>query len=303
MAQATLVPAIHPDHCFQIDDRRGFRENFDRFPFMVRHNLTSSHPLFRIERIQQLARFLENRKYHVHCDTGDVQIGQRWDKTAGRRWTLEETFDRIAETDAWIFLKQVEKDPEYRELLDRFMEEVSELSGHDIRKEQQITEAIIFVTSPRRVTTYHIDRECNFLLQVSGDKEIHVFDRNDRELLPEDEIERFWTVDNNAAVYRPEFEDRARVFPLQPGNGVHIPVNCPHWLKNGDQPSISFSVSYQFKDRFRKYLYQSNHYLRRMGFTPRPPGQSRAVDATKRAVMGSLYATKHGLQKIRAIGK
>lgn len=298
-----ISPETDLRECFQIEDNCEFRDKFDRTPFMVRHSLTSDHPLFRLDRIKQLAAFLQKNKYHVHCDTGDVQVGQRWAEAAGRRWTVEETFERIGETDAWIFLKQVEKDPEYGELLDRFMEEVSELSGHDIRKEQQVTEAIIFVTSPHRVTSYHIDRECNFLLQVSGDKEIHVFDRNDRDVLHEDEIERFWSVDNNAAVYREEFENRAFVFPLKPGNGVHIPVNCPHWLKNGDQPSISFSVSYQFKDTFRKYVYQSNYYLRRMGLNPTPPLQNPISDAAKNVVMGILCKAKNGIRKIPAVAK
>jgi hypothetical protein len=113
--------------CFHIEDRQEFRENFDRFPLGVRHNLTADHPRFRIERLKQLAAFLKEKNHQVHCDTGSVQIGHRWSDASPRRWTIEETFERIGETDAWIFLKQVEKDPEYGELLEQFMNELSEL--------------------------------------------------------------------------------------------------------------------------------------------------------------------------------
>lgn len=277
---------------FQVEDRREFRERFDQVPFGLKHRLTPDHPLFRMDRIRELATFLQKEGTHVHCDVGDVRTGQRWNEAAPPKWSFEETLERIDQADAWIFLRQIEKDPEYGELLDQFMLEVSEFSGRDIKKEQQFSEAILFITSPRRITSYHIDRECNFLLQVSGDKDIHVFDRNDRDVLPEQEIERFWSVDNNAATYREQYENRATVYRLQPGNGVHIPVNCPHWLQNGASPSISLSVNYQFKDKFRKHLYQSNYYLRRMGIRPTPPGQSPARDMAKKVAMGSLQTVR-----------
>ena len=128
------------------------------------------------------------------------------------------------------------------------------LSGRQIDQDKKSQEAIIFLTSPHRVTSYHIDRECNFLMQVRGDKEISVFDRNDRDVLPEAELETFWSKDNNAGDYKPQYQDRAHVFVMRPGTGVHIPVNSPHWLKNGNNMSISLSVSYQYKDIRRKYV-------------------------------------------------
>lgn len=278
-----FFPSVPPD----------FRENFDRKPFVVPHNLTPTHPLFEMSRMRKLADFLRTNNYHVHYDVGNVGVGQRWDAVPKGAMTFESALERIENAGAWIFLKQVEKDPEYGELLEQMMSEVSEMSGRDIKREMKLMEAIIFITSPNRVTSYHIDRECNFLLQVSGDKEISVFDREDRDVLPEVEIETFWSKDSNAAKYREEYQDRAHVFQMQPGNGVHIPVNCPHWLKNGNNVSISFSVSYQFKDSRRKYVYQSNYYLRRLGLDPVPPGRSTVRDAAKRITMGAALNSRN----------
>lgn len=72
---------------------------------------------------------------------------------------------------------------------------------------------MIFLTSPNRVTSYHIDRECNFLMQVSDEKTINVFDRNDHEVVPDEELENFWSKDNNAGIYKPHFSG--------PGIGVY----------------------------------------------------------------------------------
>jgi hypothetical protein len=270
-----------------------FREKFDNKPFVVSHNLTASHPLFAMSRMRKLANFLRNNNFHVHYDVGNVGVGQRWDAVPKGVMTFEAAIERIENAGAWIFLKQVEQDPEYGELLESMMAEVSELSGRDIKREMKLMEAIIFITSPNRITSYHIDRECNFLLQVSGDKEISVFDREDRDVLPEKEIETFWSKDSNAAKYREQYQNRANVFQMTPGNGVHIPVNCPHWLQNGNNVSISFSVSYQFKDSRRKFVYQSNYYLRRMGLNPTPPGRSSVRDAAKRIAMGTALNTRN----------
>ena len=277
----------------------GFRENFDEKPFEFLHCFTADHPLFQISRLRQL---IENpvTRPGVYFDAGDIGIGQRWDSVPERKQTLEETFDRVDNAGAWILMKRVQKDPDYDDLLVQCLDEVQRLSGRQIDQDKKSQEAIIFLTSPHRVTSYHIDRECNFLMQVRGDKEISVFDRNDRDVRPEAELETFWSKDNNAGVYKPQYQDRAHVFVMRPGTGVHIPVNSPHWLKNGNNVSISLSISYQYKDWRRKYVFQANYYLRRMGMNPTPPGKSALLDNAKRLVVQVGLNSKKLLQPAKS---
>jgi hypothetical protein len=98
---------------------------------------------------------------------------------------------------------------------------------------------------------------------------------------PEEEIERFWTIDNNAAAYKPHLQDRAIAYKMAPGVGVHIPVNCPHWLQNDDNVSVSLSVNFQFKDPLRANPYRANFLLRKLGLKPTSPGISPALDSIK----------------------
>jgi hypothetical protein len=169
------------------------------------------------------------------------------------------------------------------------MREFESLTGVDFHKVMRIEDALIFITSPRRVTPYHIDRECNFLLQIRGEKTIYVFDQNDREVLPVEEIERFWAVDNNAAVYKPEFQNRAKSYRLVPGNGVHIPVNAPHWVQNDDNISISLSVNFTWNDFERANVHRANFLLRKIGLNPRPPKESALVDGIKNVTIATGY--------------
>jgi hypothetical protein len=72
---------------------------------------------------------------------------------------------------------------------------------------------------------------------------------------------------------------------LVPGNGVHIPVNCPHWVQNDDNVSVSVSINYHSWNREYADLYCANYYLRKkLKLTPTPPWQSPLLDAVKRPV-------------------
>ena len=141
-----------------------------------------------------------------------------------------------------VILRRAEIFPEYAELLNQCMSEIEALSGRDIAPLMKLKNAIIFINSPNRISSYHIDRECNWLLQIAGRKTVHIFDKNDRTVIPDEEVERFWVADNNSAIYKPQYEDRATLVELSPGDGVHIPVGSPHWVKNGNEVSISLSI-------------------------------------------------------------
>ena len=282
-----------------------FRERFNRFPYEFRHRL-AGHPVFAIENLVDLARRTAGRenphsKYgDAYFDMGDVQVDQRWSESGPRTMSIAEAVEGIRSANAWIILKHLEREPTFQKLLEDYLSEALRLSGQQLAGMIKWAEAIVFVTSPNRVTTYHVDRECSWLLQIQGAKEIHVFDPGDRDVTPETELERFWTVDNNAGVYKKDLQNRANVFQMKPGTGVHIPVNAPHWLKNGGDISISLNINLQFRDHLKGNAYRANYYLRRLGFNPTPPGKSAWRDNLKSASIGAAYDLKDFLTGTRS---
>jgi hypothetical protein len=270
-------------------------EKFDRAPFAVRHNL-AGHPLFAMDRLVELATFLASRPGETYVDVGVARVDQRWDESARPAASIREVIENLAQLDAWIILRKAELVPAYRVLLDECLAELRESFGGDWGRETLRENAIIFLTSPKRISTYHIDRECNFILQILGGKKLYVFDRNDREVLPEEEIERYWAVDHNAARYRPEYQDRAQTFRLHPGAGVHVPVNAPHWVQNDDNVSITLSVNFQFLDEERGHQYRVNHYLRKLGIRPNPPGKYPNRDRLKGLALNYAYRLRKRLR-------
>lgn len=274
-----------------------FQERFNRKSFEVAHRL-ADHPLFKLERLMQLTKLVRGtHPKDAYYDAGDIGIGTRWEDAPKGMFSIEEAIERIQTAGAWVLLKKVQYDPEYKVLLDDTMAELKTLIGKDLGPSIKRDEMIIFITSPKRISSYHIDRECNFLLQIHGEKTIHVFDQKDREVLPETEIETFWASDNNAPKYKPQYQNRANTYVLRPGTGVHIPVNAPHWLQNGDDISISLSVSFQFKDSVLANIYRANHFLRKFGLHPMPPGVSGVRDNFKKVTFGGLVKMRQLLDK------
>jgi hypothetical protein len=269
--------------------RNEFRDQLERVPFVFSHRL-ASHPLFELSRLSRLAATVSDLAYYEERDQGVVESG--WNPSGPQsRFSLGESVLRIGELRAWIILKHAERDPDYRGLLNDCMCEIEELSGWNLKRETQAWEMQIMIASPCHVTPFHIDNECNFLLQIAGTKTINIFDREDREVLREEELERFWANDQNAAVYRPDLQSRARVCALAPDRGVHVPVNSPHWVQNDNNISISVSINTELVRDVARRVYRMNHYLRKLGLTPMPPGKSAFRDKLK-------YATLVGVKRI-----
>jgi len=296
MPTATLEPSIG-------SDKQTFAEHFNRCPFEITHTL-AENPLFRVDRIIELAQRVETRKTphrrfgDIYCNIGEVNPGLKVAEGQRPAEAPSTMLRRIQEAQAWVLLEHVEREDGYREVLQQCICDLLELSGREMMLNIKWFDAILFVTSPRRVTHYHVDRECAWLVQLHGEKDIHIFDKADKEVVPDEELERFWTVDNGAGTYKPQFENRAKVFRMKPGTGVHIPVNCPHWLENRDEVSVSMNVNFQFRDEILGNIYKANHYLRRMGWKPSSPGRHPIADRIK----SQCYTTVQQLNRWRKGG-
>jgi hypothetical protein len=259
-------------------DAEVFRSDFDVKPFLCRHRLTD-HPLFALPRLIELSRALPTEQ--VEYNAGDLAVNQNPDLTPQTGLSVEETIRRIEDCRSWMVLKNVETDPDYRDLLHACLAGVERLN-HPRARGICKREAFIFISSPGSVTPYHMDPECNFLLQIRGWKQVSMFDPTDRSLVTEEQLERFYSGAHRNMEFRDEYQQKATVFQLRSGEALHFPVTVPHWVKNGDAVSISFSITFQTRATERRAtLYAINYSLRQRGYHPRPIGCSRFRDVLK----------------------
>ena len=275
-----------------------FEKNLNVLPFEVQHTL-SGNPLFAVPALVELAVQINNRKDphrqygDVSCLIGRPKLGQRELEGSEFAPSVQEAIESIEHSDAWMMLNHIEYEPTYRPILETTICDVLRLTKRNLLSKVKWFEAILFVTSPNRLTPYHLDRECAWLLQIQGDKEIHLFNRADKDLVPDEELERYWAADNQSAQYKAHLEDRAMVFNMRPGTGVHIPVNTPHWLKNANNVSVSMNVNFVFHDSEWGNIHKANYYLRKRGMNPAPAGVHPLADSAKSTVMSIGQRVKH----------
>jgi len=278
-----------------LDPQGNFARNYNRVNFMFPHELAGS-PLWELPNLIELSRRMPDHR-DTYWSNGPVAVNNNWEYKQNEKRPLDETIVNIEHNNSMVMLKHTEQDPVYGPLLKQVLARIVELAGEQMRADVTVGEVLILISSPNRVTPYHMDGETNFLLQVAGDKKFYVFDHTDRTLVTDLELEKFYAVSMVLATYRPERQSEANAYDLRAGYGIHVPVNAPHWVQNSNNVSVALSVTYELRsvDRIQE-LHRFNRKLRALGLTPTPPGRSPWRDEIKLAT----YRAAQSLRKPKA---
>jgi hypothetical protein len=280
-----MPDVVRADNIVQLDAAQ-FR--YDQ-PSLLSHQL-AGHPLFTLEKLLVLAKRLPKNQVRFYYAT-DVKAYSALEGVADRHkgdLSLDEAISRIAEKKSYVFLQNLETDPEYNEVIQGVLGVI------EPQTEKQDPGMYgrcgwVFLSSPGAETPYHRDHEKTFLFQIRGAKSLSVFDPKDPSVVSAGENETFHSAYTlRETVYRPEIEPKAKVFTISPGMGLYMPFSAPHWVKNHDEVSISFSVTCNTRSSQRiEYVHRTNKLLRRAGLNPKGEGVSPAVDQLKFLAMRS----------------
>ena len=246
--------------------------------FRCTHDLCG-HPLLKIDALLELAKRLPASS--IEYNAGDLPVSVDPTKTPTNGLSVEETIERIRDNKSWMALKYIEQDTDYGALLHQTLAEAISLAETHTPGIDKL-EGYIFISSPGSVTPYHVDNEHNFLLQIHGSKTMHTWHRDDRDVLSEQELETYHSGGHRNLTYRESLAARCTSYRLAPGEGVFQPVTAPHWVKNGDEVSVSLSVTFRSDSSVREAdLYRMNARLRAIGITPAPVGKLDMRDNAK----------------------
>ncbi|ACK50646.1 transcription factor jumonji JmjC domain protein [Methylocella silvestris BL2] len=283
-----------------VDPDGRFSRNYNRSPFQFPHGLKGD-PLFELPSLVELAKRMPDHS-DTYWSNGKVDVTDAWGVSRDGRRTLVDTIAGIETNNSLVIIKHTEQDPVYGPVLQKFLGKVVEFAGEQMRSDVAVGEVLILISSPNRITPYHIDGECNYVVQVAGDKTLSVFDQTDPSLVSDDVIERFHAGDWNSAPYDEESQSRATVFALNAGTGVHIPLYAPHWVRNHDNVSVALSVTYELHSVQRaSSVHKMNYRLRKLGINPKLPGVSPWRDSIKAALAdATLTARDIVMRKQRA---
>jgi len=272
------------------DDRVMFTKYFDFKPFQFRHAL-DRHPAFQLPALLKAAERLSKDPRTAgksHFETGSPDRNA-WFGARPEGQTLVEALASIEGGKNWVILKRIHEDPEYREILMQIVPQLSAVSGVDMAKVYYDPTMTIFITSPGRVTPYHMDGETNFLAQIHGQKMAYIYDGKDPSVLTTEQLENYWTGNLPKINYPENLPHGHWQYTLEPGNGVFNPAIFPHWLQNGDEVSVSVSMNFKRRHNVSIGALRFNHFARRFGMLPEAPGRNKTVDRAKEMFFGRAY--------------
>jgi mannose-6-phosphate isomerase-like protein (cupin superfamily) len=255
---------------FSAEALEAFQALYPEQPGVLPHSL-SGHPLFELEALAGLAKRLPAK--NVEYNRGDLPVGIDPTATPSNGLGIVETIRRIEECGSWMVLKFVEQDPVYRDMLHNVLAEIEPLVRQVTGKMLKL-EGFIFISSPDAVTPFHFDPEHNILLQLRGTKRMTVFPAADEAIVPGEAHETFHLGGHRNLHWQDEFAEKGEAFDLSPGRAIYVPVKAPHWVKNGPEPSVSFSITWRSEWSYREAdARRMNSLLRRAGLMPSPPAR------------------------------
>ncbi len=241
---------------------------YPREPGLLHHRLPD-HPLLSLGALARLGEALPTEQ--VEYNPGDVPIGIRPEDVPSNGLSIGETIRTIDSNGSWAVLKNIESEVPYRALLMALLSELAPIVVP--RTGAMLTpQGFIFISSPGSITPYHFDPEHNILLQLRGTKTMNVWPSGDERFAHRIEHERYHTGGHRNLPWQDAYRPGARQVPLGPGDAVLMPVMAPHFVVNGDAPSISLSITWRSEWSYRESeAHAANAALRRMGFDPRMP--------------------------------
>lgn len=252
---------------FDKNTRARFAAAYPETPIKLRHGI-EHHPLLELDAIAALAEALPDQS--VEYNRGDVPIGVSG-KPEGTGIPIGQTIRNIARSNSWAVLKNIEQHSPYATLLHGLIAELRD----EIRAATGTIhhpQGYIFISSPNAVTPYHFDPEHNILLQLAGSKEMTVFPAGDARFAPDELHETYHTGGGRELVWDDDFADQGAKIALEAGEAVHVPVMAPHFVRNGQQASISLSITWRSQWSYAEADARAfNGLVRGMGLSPSAP--------------------------------
>ncbi len=267
-------------------DQAVYKTAFNNTPFGFKHCLHQLS-MFQPEALAELAKKYGANPADYYVSNSAPTPGTRFFDVKAKMLKPDEALAQLATGPTRVLLKRPENyDAGFRELLDKLFEKVVELRGGLNGEKVERLESGIFVSSASSTTPFHFDPEINHFFQIEGDKHYHVYRPS---AVREDELEDFY-VQGIVEIGQVDLATRDKslehVFDLVPGSGFHQPQDAPHWVQSGAERSVSYAVVYETDaTRARGRIFAANHYLRKLGVNPQPPGADHGTDNAKSSVM------------------
>ncbi|MEM1063600.1 MAG: hypothetical protein AAGJ97_14845, partial [Planctomycetota bacterium] len=187
--------------------------------------------------------------------------------------------------------KIMEQAPDYARLVDAMYDELEEHCPGFVATRRS---ANILISSPEALVYYHVDVPQNILWHVRGKKQVFVYPdwRRDVDQATYEGI--CDVVLSEDAPYKAEFDERAEVFDIEPGQWITWPQNTPHRVTNVEGLNVSVSTEHYTPRALRHVRsIRANRTLRQLGL----PTDSVPTEGVGYAVRHGVFVVKRLVEK------
>ncbi|MCW2957436.1 MAG: Cupin superfamily protein [Solirubrobacterales bacterium] len=269
------------------------RRCFGTAPFKLGHDLATD-PRFSLDALAALAERLPTQFIEHNAGNKAVVVADN-DSIPQAALSPAQIIRQIEERPGFVALPTtvpgLPRQAGYQELFEELLEELAPMIPGGLAAIYD-HHAVIFVASGGNTTPSHVDPEPSFLLHVRGVKRFSI-GRHADPATEQRELEAFY---RHQGRNTPAVPVDVQHVDLEPGEALHVPPVKPHWVQNGPEVAISFSVGFQTaEDHRRMGVHQFNSRLRRLGLSPAPYGAAPRRDRLKGGVMYSAFRARNRL--------
>lgn len=169
----------------------------------------------------------------------------------------------------WLNLRRVmDHHPEYKTLVNDLYDELESIAPglHTFNRT-----ANLLISSPTALVYYHLDCPVNMLWHIRGTKRVWVYPL-ERGIVSNETREAVLSGESPEEItYRPELDELAEVYDLEPGQLVTWPQHTPHRVVNTSGLNVSLSTEHMTREACRlNNVFLANRHFRRLfggGFT------------------------------------
>jgi hypothetical protein len=266
--------------------------DFGRKPLRFRHR-AHELPLFNDATLAELIEKSPRENYYVN--TMKIGATDRSSRREGEIGKLSgaEVLEAVRKGHIWILLLFPDKvNPGYADLLEQvYAEMTARVPGLRVKKKK----ISILISSPDIPVFYHCDLAGQTLWQVRGRKTVYVYP-NKAPYLPQPNLEKI--VLNEAheisLPYQPDWDAKADVFTIDPGDMLHWPLNAPHRIQNASVVNVSFTTEHVTPEVRRHFVVNFGN-----GILRRTLGMESLSQTTTGPVYWSKFATMAAAKTLR----
>lgn len=241
--------------------------------FVAQHRLQDLE-MFSDEHLIELIDRHPRKELGINTMGTDPERREEWQGGRGGNLSAAELYEAAHKGRIWLnLLRVMDYHTEYANLVNNLYSELEDvcpgLSTYN-------RSANLLISAPQAMVYYHLDCPINMLWHIRGTKRVWAYPLESG-IVSDETVEGVLCGEKPEELeFRPELDDLAVVYDLQPGEMVTWPQHTPHRVVNTDGLNVSLSTEHMTKSGARR----NNVFLANRHFRKILPGDYRSTELT-----------------------